>query len=212
MADGYAPALFLEVLAFWFILRWLLVARLVLFFGRALIVLMLVGVLGTLDEHRFIWTLCFAGSALLAWILLRHWRRRPARRRVIFNVPALLARRGKTAEEIAALCERRIGLKVDAAAPATITAEPSARCVLALAGDGLWVLEDQSRIRHPRIGPVLACWDRTSLIAHLEHSRRGECFEFSWPRRGALVRGVLPTGPATAKLDAQLIADELART
>jgi hypothetical protein len=65
MRDRYAPALFLEVLAFWFILRRLLTARLVLFFGRVLILLMLVGVLGTLDERRFVWVACFAGSTLL---------------------------------------------------------------------------------------------------------------------------------------------------
>jgi type VI protein secretion system component VasK len=75
MADGYAPSLFLQVLAFWFILGWLLVARLVLFFGRILSVLMLAG-LGTLDERRFLWAACFAGSALLAWLCLRRWRAR----------------------------------------------------------------------------------------------------------------------------------------
>lgn len=61
MADGYAPALFLEVLAFWLLLRWLLTARLILFFGRILVLMMLVGVLGTLDERRYVWTACFAG-------------------------------------------------------------------------------------------------------------------------------------------------------
>ena len=52
MADRYAPALFLEVLAFWSILRWLLPGLLVLFFGRVLVVMMVVGTLGTLGEHR----------------------------------------------------------------------------------------------------------------------------------------------------------------
>jgi hypothetical protein len=113
MADEYAPALFLEVLAFWLILRWFLAARLVPFFGRALVLLMLVGVLGTIDEHRFVWAACFTGSALLAWLLLRRWRARPTRHRLRLPVLASLVWRRKSVDEVAMLCERRIGLKVD---------------------------------------------------------------------------------------------------
>jgi len=212
MADGYAPALFLEVLAFWFVLRWLLVARLVLFFGRLLVLMMVVGVVGTLGEHRLVWTACFAGSALLAWILLRRWRGQPTRTPIQVRRPILLAWRGKTADEVATLCERRIGLKVDAAAPVTVQATPPAHCVLALAGDGVWVLEDESRLRRPGVGRIVACWDRSGLVVHVEHSRRGECFELSWPRRGALVRGVMPHGAPANQLAGQLVADELARS
>jgi hypothetical protein len=212
MADGYAPALLLEVLAFWFILRWLLVARLVLFFGRALFLMMSVGVLGALDEHRFVWAACFAGSAILAWVLLRRWRSRKSGGRIRRRIQVALAWRGKSPDELATLCERRIGLKVDAAAPATVRTNPPAHCILALAGDGVWVLEDQSQLPRPRVGRVLACWDRTEVIAHVEHSRRGECFELSWPRRGALVRGVMPSGTPADQLAGQLVADELARS
>ncbi len=74
MADRYAPALLLEILAFWFVLRWLLIGRAILFVGRALVLMMVVGVLGTLDERRYLWAACFAGSAVLAWVLLRRWR------------------------------------------------------------------------------------------------------------------------------------------
>jgi hypothetical protein len=211
MADGYAPALFLEVLAFWFILRWFLAARLVLFFGRALILLMLVGVLGTIGEHRFVWTACFAGSALLAVLLLRRWRARPARHRLRLPVLASLVWRRKSVDEVAMLCERRIGLKVDAATPATVTAKPSAPCVLALAGDGIWVLEDESGIRHAAVGRVMACWDRNGLVAHVERSRRRERFELSWPGAGALVRGVMPPGPPATQFAGVLVADELTR-
>ena len=91
MADGYAPALFLEVLAFWFVLRWLLAARLILFFGRVLVLMMLVGVLGTVDEHRFVWAACFTGSALVALALLRRWRGLPDHREPLkFGRPHLL--------------------------------------------------------------------------------------------------------------------------
>ncbi len=211
MADGYAPALILEVLAFWLILRWLLAARLVLFIGRALILLMLVGALGTIDQHHYIWALCFAGSGLLAWVLLRRWRRRLPRR-VKLGTSTSVAWRGASPDEVATLCERRIGLKVDAAAPALVSAEPLVRCVLALAGDGVWVLEDKSRLRHQQLGRVVACWDRSGLVAHVEHSRRGECFELSWPRRGALVRGVMPAGSPADQLTGVLVADELARS
>jgi len=210
MADGYAPALFLEVLAFWFILRWLLVARLVLFFGRILVLMMIVGVFGTIDQHRFVWAACFAGSALLAWVLLRRWRRCAGRRRS-FSISTSLAWRGRSADEVAALCERRIGIKVDAAAPATVESKPPAHCVLALAGDGLWVLQDESCIRHPKVGRVVACWDRTSLVAHLERARHGQRFELSWPRQGALVSGRMPTGAPAEQVTGVLVADELAQ-
>src|SRR5205085_10901655 len=122
------------------------------------------------------------------WMRLCRWRRRGVRPR--FRVPGFLAWRSRSPTEVASLCERRIGLLVDAAAPATVAGDAPAHCVLALAGDGLWVLEDESRLRHPRVGRVLASWDRATLVSNVEHSRRGETFEFSWPRHGPLVRGV----------------------
>jgi len=81
--------------------------------------------------------------------------------------------------------------------------------VLALAGDGIWVLEDESRTRHVQIGRVAAGWDRAGAVAHVEHSRRGERFELSWPRHGALVRGVMPAGPTADLFAGHLVADEL---
>jgi len=207
MADRYAPAVFLEVLTFWFVLRWLLVGRLVLFFGRLLVLMLVVGAIGTLGEHHYLWAACFAAAGLLSWLLLRRWRRRGVR--PTFGRPAFLAWRSRTPTEIASLCERRLGLLVDAAAPATVTGGAPAHCVLALADDGLWVLEDQSRFRHPRVGRVLASWDRTTLVSHVEHSRRGERFEFSWPRERALVRGVIPSGEAADLLAGHLVADQL---
>lgn len=212
MANEYAPALFLEVLTFWFILRWLLTARLVLFVGRALVLVMLVGILATVNQSGFVWTACFAGSALLAWALLRRWRGDPLVPRDRLRAPSWYAWRCMSAAEVATLCERRIGLQVEAAAPATVVAEGTTHCVLALAGDGLWILEDQTRVRRPRIGRVLACWDRSSLVAHVEQSRRGERFELSWPRQGALVRGVMPRGGLADQVAGQLVADELARS
>jgi hypothetical protein len=64
---------FLEVLAFWFVLRWLLVGRLVLLFGRLLVLMMVVGAIGTLGEAHYVWAACFAGAALYGWMLLRRW-------------------------------------------------------------------------------------------------------------------------------------------
>lgn len=208
MADGYAQALFLEVLAFWFVLRWLLVARLIRFFGRLIVLMMTVRALSALDDHEWTWAACFAGSALLAWLLLRRWRGRAYRG---FAVRAPIARAWKAlaAGEVAALCERRIGIHVDAAAPATVDADPPRRCFLALAGDGVWVLEDESRFRRPEIGRVLACWDRNGLVAHVEHSRGGERFELSWPRHGALVRRLARPGPSADLLAGHLVADEI---
>lgn len=99
--------------------------------------MMAVGALSTLDDHEWVWGACFAGSALLAWLLLRRWRGRRANRR--FPVRAPIARPWKTLgpDEVAALCKRRIGVHVDAAAPAIVDADASKRCVLALAGDGV---------------------------------------------------------------------------
>ena len=208
MADGYAPALFLEVLAFWFVLRWLLVARLIRFFGRLLVLMMTVGALSALDDHEWMWAASFAGSALLAWLLLRRWRGR-AYRGLRSGHRLLTHGRPSSADELAALCERRIGIHVDAAAPATVDADPPRRCVLALAGDGVWVLEDESRFRRPEIGRVLACWDRKGLVAHVEHSHRGERFELSWPRHGALVRVLARPGPSADLLAGHLVADEI---
>ena len=65
-------------------------------------------------------------------------------------------------------------------------------CHALLAGDALRVLENESRLRRPRIGRLLGHWNRASLVWHIEHSRRGERFGLSWSRTGALVRGVMP--------------------
>jgi hypothetical protein len=208
MADRYAPALFLEVLAFWFILRWLLLGRLILFFGRALVLLMVVGVLATLDQHRYLWATCFAGSAVLAWALLRRWR--GPRRRLLsrgLRLRASRAWRHMTPGELATLCERRVGLQVDAAVPAAIAAD---RVVLALAGNGVWVLEDESHVRRPQVGRVLACWARRGLVAHVDHAKGRELLELSWPDRGALVRGAIPAGPTADLFTGHLVADEFA--
>jgi hypothetical protein len=206
MADKYAPALFLEVLAFWFVLRWLLLGRLILFCGRLLVVMMVVGALASLDQHHSVWTACFAASGALAWLLLRRWRGLRLLGRSRARMPWSSAWRGKSPAEVATLCERRLGLAIDAAAPATLTDDQRSRGILALASDGMWVLEDESVLSRARIGRVVSCWDRGGLVSHLEHSRRGERFEFSWLRHGALVRGAMPSGPAADLL----AADELA--
>lgn len=146
VAAKYAPALFLEVLAFWFVLRWLLLGRLILLVGRVLVLMMVVGALTALAEHHHVWAASFAGAALLAWQLLRGWRGLPAVSRHRVRVPALLAWRGKSPTELAVLCEQRLGLQVDAAAPASLTDDRRSRFVPALAGDGVWVLEDESGV------------------------------------------------------------------
>ena len=209
MADGHAPALFLEVLAFWFVLRWFLFRRAILLVGWLLVLMMLVGTLSSLDEHSYVWAACFTGAALLAWRLLRRWRGLPTLPRPDVRLSSSHAWRSKSGAELAAMCERRIGLRVDAAAPATLAGRERSRCVLALAADGLWVLEDESRPRHPEIGRVLACWDRTGLVAHVQHSRHGEDLELSWPRNGVLVRGAMPSGGPAGLMAGQLAADEL---
>ena len=193
-------------------LRWLLIGRVILLLGRLLVLMMVVGALSTVAEHHYAWTASFAGAGLLAWMLLRRWRGFPAvaRHRVPrFRFPSLRAWQGKSATEVSSLCERRLGLPVDAAAPATLSGARRSRLVLALAGDGVWVLEDDSSLSHARIGRVLACWDRASLVSHIEHSDHRERFELSWPRHGALIQGTMPSGDAADLFAGYLATDEL---
>ena len=210
MPSRFAPALLLDVLVFWLMLRWLLPRPAVMVAGRLLVVVMIVGLLTSWRRGGFVTACCFAASAALAgWLELRFER---ARRRP-FSLPRALrlrAWRDTTPAEVAALCERRIGLQVDAACPARITADPPTRCVVALAGDGFWVLEDGSRLTRAQVGRVLACWARRGLVTHLEHSRRGDRLELSWPEHGVLVSAVMPSGPAADLLAGHLVADELA--
>ena len=56
MPDRYAPALLLDVVVFWFVLRWVLPASILMLFARALAALMAVGTLGALGQHHFLWT------------------------------------------------------------------------------------------------------------------------------------------------------------
>jgi hypothetical protein len=67
-------------------------------------------------------------------------------------------------------------------------------------------------VRPAQVGRVLACWDRATLVAHVEHCHRGERLELSWPRNGAFVRGVMPSGAAADVFAGQLAADELAKS
>ena len=87
--------------------------------------MMIVGAPSTLDEHDNVWAALFLGAALLAWLLLRRWRGLPTIGQFRLRLPRRLAWHDKSADEIARLCERRIGLQVDAAAPATISSSPA---------------------------------------------------------------------------------------
>jgi hypothetical protein len=208
MPDRYAPALLLDVFAFWFLLRWVLPVAIVLLFARVLLALMAVGTLGALGEHHYVWTAFFAASAVLSWLLLRRWRGVGPRIKPMRLVAhARRAWRRATPDAVAVLCERRIGERVDAAVPATLP--PSDHCLLALAGNALWVLEDRSRWSHPEVGRVLATWARDELVSHVERKRAAQRLELSWPRHGALVRAELPTGPLADAFAGQLLADEL---
>jgi hypothetical protein len=209
--DRYAPALPLYLLALWFVARWVLPRVALFLLGRALICAMSLGVLATLADHRYAWAGWLSASAALAWLLLRRSSEpgNPAERRWRGR-PASLAWRRSSPEDVITLCERRIGLRVDAAVPATIAANPQ-HCILALAGDGVWVLEDESRMAHPQVGRVLTCWSRRDLVAHLEPSGGERLLELSWPAHAALVRGVVAPPSIADAFACQLLADEFAR-
>jgi hypothetical protein len=102
-------------------------------------------------------------------------------------------------------------LRVDAAVPASIAGDSERNRLLALAGDGLWVLDYESRLGRRRVGAVIACWARRGLIAHLEHTARGNWLELSWPRNCAFVRAATPHGQLTDRFVGHLIADELSQ-
>src|SRR5947209_8642021 len=70
---------------------------------------MVLGALGRLDDHYYVWASSFAGSAVLAWGFLRGWRWLPTRRRRRIRLPPSLAWRGTLPNELATVCERRIG-------------------------------------------------------------------------------------------------------
>ena len=89
--------------------------------------------------------------------------------------------------------------------PAALSA--SDRCVLALVENAVWVLEDTSSRTHPCVGRVLAQWARGELVSHIDPGRRRQQLELSWPRDGALVRAVIPTGPLADAFGGQLAAD-----
>jgi hypothetical protein len=212
MPDRYAPALLLEVFAFWFVLRWLLPAALLLLFGRLLILMMVVGTLGTLAQHHYVWAAFFAAAGWLSWSLLRRWRTSArVSRGHTRRLRARLSWRGVTPSTIATLCEQRIGTRVDAAAPATLSGLPSPGVVLALADDAVWVLGDDSSRTGPRVGRVMACWGRRGLVSHTQPSHRGQTLELSWPENGALVRGLIPVRPLGDVFAGHLLADEFAR-
>ncbi len=82
--------------------------------------------------------------------------------------------------------------------------------MLALAGNGVWVLEDESKLTRPGVGRVVGCWARQGLIAHVEHLRQGNLLELSWPAQGALLRGVMPSDESADLFAGHLVADELA--
>src|SRR5437764_174129 len=213
MPDKYAPALLLDVFAFWFVLRWLLPAALLLLFGRLLILMMVVGTLATLAQHHYVWAAFFAAAAWLSLFLLRRWRTSAQLGRAhTRRVPTRLLWRCVTPSAIATLCERRIGTSVDAAAAATLSGSPSANVVLALADDAVWVLADDSSATRPRLGRVMACWARQGLVSHTQPARRRQTLELSWPRNGALVRGVIPAGRIGDVFAGHLLADEFAQS
>src|SRR5436305_11421349 len=190
MSDRYAPALLLDVFVFWFVLRWLLPGGLLLLFGRLRILMMVGGTLGAFAQHHYVWAAFFAAAAWLSWLLLHRWRTSARVRRAhTRRLPTRLLWRRVTPSAIATLCERRIGTSVDAAAPAMLSGSPSARVVLALADDAVWVLGDDSSPARPRVGGVLACWARQGLVSHTQRSHRVQRLELSWPANGALVRG-----------------------
>ena len=213
MPNRYAPALLLDVFALWFVLRWLLPAALLLLFGRLLNLMMVVGTLGTLAQHHYVWATFSAAAAWLSWAPLRRWR--TSRPLISAHTPRLATRlswRRVTPSAIATLCEQRIGSRVDAAAPATLSGSPSASVVLALADDALWVLDDDSSPTRPRVGRVVARWARRGLVSHSQPSHRGQTLELSWPRNGALVRGRIPAGRVGDAFAGHLVADEFAQS
>jgi hypothetical protein len=83
--------------------------------------------------------------------------------------------------------------------------------VLALADDAVWVPRDDSSTTCPPVGRMMACWARRGLVSHAEPSRRGQKLELSWPQTGALARGVIGGRPHGDVFAAHLLADELAR-
>src|SRR5207248_6753596 len=107
---------------------------------------------------------------------------------------------------------QRIGARVDAAAPVTLAGHRPVRTVIALADHAVWVLADDSSATRPRLRRVMACWARQGLVSHTQPARRRQTLELSWPRNGALVRGVIPAGRIGDVFAGHLLADEFAQS
>jgi hypothetical protein len=194
------------------VLRWLLTARAILLVGCLLVAMMVAGALEALAQHDYVWAAFCVGSAALGWALLRRWRHPSARRRSRWpHSPSSRARRSVDPIGLAVLCERRVGMRVDAAVPATILSGPEPHCVLALAGERLWILADESRLVRPNVGCVIACWARRGLVAHVEHARRWERLELSCPSTAPWSAASRRRAQTADVFVGQLIAGEVGR-
>lgn len=125
---------------------------------------------------------------------------------------AVSARRPDTdSRELIALCERRIGRQVDAAARLRFTSSSGVRThVLALAAGYLWWLE--LRPWRTNVGAIVGYRPLNGLAPHTERRRDGRhVIELSWPSSGELFVGTV-YGRGADRLVGQLTADEFART
>jgi hypothetical protein len=113
--------------------------------------------------------------------------------------------------ELIALCERRIGRRVDAAARLRFTSAAGVRThVLALAAGYLWWLE--LRPWRTNVGAIVGHRPLNGLAPHTERRRDGRhVIELSWPSSGELFIGTV-YGRGADRLVGHLTADEFART
>jgi len=132
---------------------------------------------------------------------------------------ALRARRALAPEELAVLAERRLGEPVLAATVFTehrgprglVRPRPPAAFVLALTDTHLTWIARRPGVLGPRVGAVIARYERSEIVVHTRRRRFSTLLEVSAPAAAALHAGRVPHTADAERLLGLLAADELAR-
>ena len=186
-------------------------------FCWTLVLLAMLSIASGLSRARLeqtVWGSAWLVAATLGFRLARAPGTNPCGPTVLSRVWSACAARARSCRdphELIALCERRVGKPVDAAARIRVKTPSGARTyVLALAAGYLWWIELDAW--QARLGRILAYRSMNGLALHTEQQRPGRhVVELSWPLCGELFGGTL-SGPGADWLVGHLAAEQFARS